>query len=94
MVSADLASWQISRICFEGAPEPACPLPEVVAPGQIAPEDMVIDLRRGETAPAMPPPDRRVVVLCVTGLRAWRVARQLIVAGHDRVAIAAAPATP
>jgi molybdopterin/thiamine biosynthesis adenylyltransferase len=92
MVWADLATWQISHFRFGGAPEPACPLPEVVAPGQIAPEDVVIDLRRGESAPAAGPRGRRVVFLCATGLRAWRAARALIASGHDRVAIAAAGA--
>ncbi len=60
-----------------------------VRAARIAPDDVVIDLPRGDPLPP-PAPDRRVVFLCVTGLRAWHAARALADAGHKRVAIRAA----
>lgn len=93
MVSADLADWQLSHFRFDDASEPARPIPEILAPSQVVPEDLLIDLRQGETPPASLPEERRVVFLCVTGLRAWRAARALAELGHPRVAIAAAGTT-
>ncbi|SHF41469.1 Molybdopterin or thiamine biosynthesis adenylyltransferase [Ruegeria intermedia] len=94
MISADLAGWQLSRFRFEQAPEPDTPMPEVIAPGRLQPDDFLIDLRRGEVPPARVPPGARVVFLCATGLRAWRAARALAARGHTRVAVAAAGEAP
>ncbi|MGD9917336.1 MAG: ThiF family adenylyltransferase [Paenirhodobacter sp.] len=86
LLQIDLASWRLSGFRFDGAAEPEEPGPLILSPGEITPEDITVDLRRGEAAPD-DPAGRRVVFLCRSGLRAWHAARQLQRAGHARVAI-------
>ncbi len=92
MVSVDLARWHLSSFRFDAAPEPEHAGPPVLSQAEIAPQDVLIDLR----APDAPDPTRlsveegvRVVFLCSTGLRAWRAARALAARGHENVAICA-----
>lgn len=108
VISMDMASWRMSDFRFDGAEEPASPLPTVLGWNQIDPGDLLFDLRGAaelpdlghENARRLPPefvaaldapPDRRVVFICASGLRAWRAARQLQGQGHARIAILADP---
>lgn len=90
LVSLDAASWRMGGFRFEAAPEPARPLP-FIARSQIAPSDLLIDLRT-EAAPFAPaarhlppqaiatlhpPADTRVVLACRTGLRAHNAGQTL-----------------
>ncbi len=95
LVTLDVADWRIGGFRFDSAPEPERPEPRFVAPSQITPDDIAIDLRGVEEAPRpatahalriapddlrdwpLPPPDRRVVMCCRTGLRSWHAARAL-----------------
>jgi sulfur-carrier protein adenylyltransferase/sulfurtransferase len=56
MLSVDLASWRVSSFRFDAAEEPAQAQPEVIGLAQIAPEDLVIELRDLAEAPALPVP--------------------------------------
>ncbi len=94
-VTLDLGQWRIGGFRFDSAPEPEKLEPRFVAPSQITPADVAIDLRGIEEAPRpatphalriaphelgdwpLPPPDRRVVMCCRTGLRSWHAARAL-----------------
>lgn len=86
MLRLDLASWRISGFRFDDASEPDDIVPTILAPGEIGPDDLVVDLRR---AMPIPPPiaGRRMVFVCTTGLRAWRAAVAACEAGHADVAI-------
>lgn len=89
LVSWDAGAWRMGGFRFDGAPEPADPLP-FVARDQIRPDDLLIDLRT-EGPPIAGarhvPPDRigtldpgpaaRVVLACRTGLRAHHAGRTL-----------------
>jgi rhodanese-related sulfurtransferase len=81
--------------------------------GDVAQDDLVIDLRSLDEAPispleaslrftpehieafigAHPPTDRRVVLCCHSGVRAWRSARQLQARGYARLALIALAGT-
>lgn len=50
MVTLDFATWRIGGFRFDGAPEPAAGL-RFVAPSQIAPGDIAVDLRGVDEAP-------------------------------------------
>ena len=87
---------------FEGAPEPAEGFRFVDA-ADIAPGDLVLDLRapsegplvhpgarRADAgAPPAPPPGARVVLACRSGLRAWRAARVLSAAHPNDIVLIA-----
>lgn len=85
MIIFDAAHWRTSGFRFDGAPEPSS-LASFIAQSQIAPEDLVIDLRTEVPAPFvsaalhiggaaldtldLPATDTRIVLACRTGLRA------------------------
>jgi len=108
LISLDAACWRTGGFRFDAAPEPAAPLP-FIAPGQIAPEDLVIDLRseapvpfapvaRHLTPEAMtgfdPPADTaRIVLACRTGLRAHNTGQDLRARWPGPIALLALPDT-
>ncbi|WP_411836974.1 ThiF family adenylyltransferase [Paracoccus sp. ME4] len=89
LVSWDAGAWRMGGFRFDGAPEPADPLP-FVARDQIRADDLLIDLRT-EAPPIagarhVPPerigtldpgPAARVVLACRTGLRAHHAGQTL-----------------
>ena len=90
LISLDAARWRIGGFRFDGAPEPAHPLP-FIARSQTRADDLLIDLRH-EAAPfcaaarhirpdaiatLAPPPGARVVLACATGLRAHNAGQTL-----------------
>ena len=89
LVSWDAGGWRMGGFRFDGAPEPARPLP-FIALGQLRPDDLLIDLR-AEARPVagarhLPPeriadldpgPAPRVVLACRTGLRAQNAGQML-----------------
>lgn len=101
LVSWDAAAWRMGGFRFDRAPEPAEALPFIAA-GQIAPDDLVIDLRT-EARPLprarhMPPEAiahldpgtaPRVVLACRTGLRAHNAGRALRDRWPGRIALLA-----
>ncbi|WP_434290805.1 ThiF family adenylyltransferase [Celeribacter sp. SCSIO 80788] len=93
VLSVDFATWRISQFSFDGAHEPDEIFPKIIAHGQIEKDDLLVDLRKNDIIdPAQlgPAPDRRVVFLCASGLRAWRAARDLADdSGHRRIVICA-----
>ncbi|GAA6146946.1 hypothetical protein NBRC116586_00080 [Pseudooceanicola nitratireducens] len=92
LMSVDLASWRVTTMSFAAASEPA-QIPAVIAASEVAQGDLFVDLTAdgGLGQGRRPKADQRVVFQCVTGLRAWRAARQLIHRGHQNVAICTAP---
>lgn len=106
MVRVDLAEWRMSGFRFDTAPEPDGPCPAIIGPAGICPADRLCDLRGADEAPlfpgarrvtaieaaALPPcPGRRTVLICASGLRAWRAAQALAARpGSGPVAILAA----
>ena len=108
LISVDAACWRTGGFRFDGAPEPAAPLP-FIAPGQITPEDLVIDLRSEAPAPFAPgarhlapeamggfdPPDdtTRIVLACRTGLRAHNSGQALRARWPGPIALLALPET-
>ena len=90
LVSFDASTWRMGGFRFDTAPEPARPLP-FIAQSQIAPTDLLIDLRTEAPpfAPAAhhippealatlhPPAGARVVLACATGLRAHNAGQTL-----------------
>lgn len=50
-VTLDAAEWRIGGFRFDSAPEPDDPGPRFVAPSQITPADIAIDLRGADEAP-------------------------------------------
>lgn len=89
LVSWDAGAWRMGGFRFDGAPEPADPLP-FVARDQIRPDDLLIDLRTEgppiagarhvppeRIAQLDPGPAARVVLACRTGLRAHHAGRTL-----------------
>lgn len=108
LVSFDAARWRFGGFRFDAAPEPATALP-FVALGQIAPGDLLIDLRSESADPVTPealrlsveqargftPPidTARVVIACRTGLRAHHAGTDLQNRWPGRVALLAVPPT-
>ena len=108
LVSFDAARWRFGGFRFDAAPEPATALP-FVALSQIAPGDLLIDLRTEAADPVTPealrlsveeardftPPidTARVVITCRTGLRAHHAGTDLHNRWPGRVALLAVPPT-
>jgi len=102
----DAAQWRMSGFRFESAPEPASPV-NFIAESQIAPRDMVIDLRAEAPAPfsaqarhvppealpdlPLPPHTARIVLACRTGLRAHHAANTLRARWPGEIALLALP---
>ncbi len=106
MMILDAANWRMSGFCFDGAAEPVSPAP-FIAKNQIAPTDLVIDLRDEASAPfiptalhlpseAMPDLDlpaagTRIVPACRTGLRAHHACTALRIRWVGHIALLALP---
>ena len=113
-----LLRFDAGRLAFGGfafheASEPEDALHFIDA-GDVADDDLVIDLRSLDEAPASPlaaalrvtpehidafigthpPTDRRVVLCCHSGVRAWRTGRRLQSHGYPRLALVALAGTP
>jgi molybdopterin/thiamine biosynthesis adenylyltransferase/rhodanese-related sulfurtransferase len=114
-----LLSFDAGRLAFGGfgfhaASEPEDDALRFIDVGDVARDDLVIDLRSLDEAPvsplaaslrftpehieafigAHPPADRRVVLCCHSGVRAWRVGRLLQSRGYARLALIALAGTP
>ncbi len=92
LFTLDARTWRTSTFRFDSAPEPDTPLP-FIAPAQIVPGDMIIDLRSEAPRPfrpdamhidttmlanlPIPPHAPRVVLACRTGLRAQNAGQSL-----------------
>lgn len=90
LVSLDAAHWRMAGFRFDGAAEPARPLP-FIARSQIRADDLLIDLRSEATpfcakarhvppeamSTITPPHGARVVLACATGLRAHSAGQTL-----------------
>lgn len=108
LVSFDAGRWRFGGFRFDKAAEPDHLLP-FVATSQIAPDDLVIDLRIEEPAPfradalhldmaqlrgMTPAPDvPRVVIACRTGLRAHHAGLALKHRWDGKIALLAVPPT-
>ena len=108
LVSFDAARWRFGGFRFDAAAEPAQALP-FVAPSQVAPTDLVIDLRTEEPAPfrkdalhispdqlhslPLPPKGSRVILACRTGLRAHHAGCALQSRWQGQIALLAVPPT-
>lgn len=106
MMVWDAAKWRMSGFRFDAAPEPASPA-RFIAVSQIAPGDLVIDLRSEAPAPfrdtalhlsanalpelALPDDGARVVLACRTGLRAHHAATALRQRWDGDIALVALP---
>lgn len=108
LLSFDAGRLAFGGFYFHGASEPEDDALRFIDAGDVAPDDLVIDLRSLDEAPvsplatalrftpehidafidAHPPADRRVVVCCHSGVRAWRVGRQLQSHGYANLALA------
>jgi sulfur-carrier protein adenylyltransferase/sulfurtransferase len=108
LISFDAAQWRFGGFRFDAAAEPAHVLP-FVAPSQIGPADLVIDLRTEEPAPfrkdalhlspdqmhgqPLPPEGSRVILACRTGLRAHHAGCALQSRWTGQIALLAVPPT-
>lgn len=108
MVTIDLASLRFETFSFLGSPEPdeAIPFlaPEMLKTTDrifdLRGEDeaaapivsWAVRMTNEELRTIPQTPNRRIVLCCSTGLRAWRVALMLRHAGHDNLALLAARA--
>lgn len=96
LLTWDASSWRTGGFRFDTAPEPEARL-RFIAESQIAPGDLLVELRGAEEAPTpfapgairLGPeaidtltPAGRTVFACRSGLRAWRAAERLA-ARHD-----------
>ncbi len=108
LLSFDAGRLAFGGFDFHGASEPEGDALRFIDVGDVAPDDLVIDLRSLDEAPvsplatalrftpehidaffdAHPPADRRVVLCCHSGVRAWRVGRQLQSRGYANLALA------
>jgi len=106
LISFDAAHWRCGGFRFDTAPEPARTLP-FIAPTQIRPDDMIIDLRTEEASPfradalhlhpdhdyTPPPGTSRVILACRTGLRAHHAGLALQNRWDGAIALLAVPPT-
>lgn len=108
LVTFDATGMRFGGFDFRSAPEPDAPIP-FVARTDLTPADRVIELRPKAEAPlpathdairlsadaltGLPRDDRRIVLCCASGLRAWRAAETMRAAGHDRLALLATAAS-
>ncbi len=92
LVSVDLRTLAFGGFGFADAPEPAMPI-RFILPADIAPADLVVDLRDSAEAPLRPdarraspdemdwaaavPASQRIVLCCRSGVSAYRAARVL-----------------
>ena len=92
MVRVDGRTCTSSTFRFDSAPEPDSHFP-FVAPTQLDPDDLIVDLRSADEAPNLihtnarrttpeylktdPNRDKKLALCCATGLRAWRAAEDL-----------------
>ncbi|WP_368184642.1 ThiF family adenylyltransferase [Aestuariibius sp. HNIBRBA575] len=108
MTRIDLQNLRFGGFDFRSAPEPETQIPfistsAITASDQvvelrdmsefsdkIAPQAQRIDV--ADIDRFQPEQDRRVVLVCATGLRAWRAANMLIQANHTNLALLAARA--
>jgi rhodanese-related sulfurtransferase len=108
LLSFDAGRLAFGGFDFHGASEPEGDALRFIDAGDVASDDLVVDLRSLDEAPvsplatalrftpehidafidAHPPADRRVVVCCHSGVRAWRVGRQLRSRGYANLALA------
>lgn len=104
LLTVDLRSFRIAGLRFDDAAEPETAFP-FLAPADLSTDDCVIDLRPAEDAPVhLPgahrlapealagwaaPGERRIVLCCRSGLRAWNAARALHARGHRALALLA-----
>ena len=92
LTTVDMVNGQFGGFDFHSATEPDAVIP-FVAPSQCRPCDRIVDLR-GKAQAAMdhlgPPDDQRIVLCCVSGLRAWNAALKLQQRGYDNLALLAA----
>ena len=108
LVTVDTSTLTFGGFSFEGAEEPANPIP-FIAPDALTRNDRIIELRDTTEAPtpATPEAERqtpeqatqlttptqgRLVLACTTGLRAWRTAEALRTRGVTRLALLATSA--
>ena len=106
LISFDAGRWRFGGFRFDAAPEPAQAIP-FIAPAQITPDDLVIDMRIEEPNPFradalhfspdqgfIPPPGTsRVILACRTGLRAHHAGCALQSRWPGRIALLAVPPT-
>lgn len=104
LISFDAAHWRFGGFRFDTAPEPAHPIP-FIAPSQITPDDLVIDLRSEEPDPfrtdalhfapdhsfTPPPGTSRVILACRTGLRAHHAGNALKARWGGKISLLAVP---
>ncbi|MEP2715047.1 HesA/MoeB/ThiF family protein [Pseudophaeobacter sp.] len=105
LMQIEMADLTLSSFCFEGAPEPGQPLrftaPALIGPQdqvidlrpvEEAPKPATANARRilpEDVTSARLSPDHPVVLCCRSGVRAWRVARDLQAQDFDRIEILA-----
>lgn len=108
MMVLDATNWRMSDFRFDDAEESNGPLP-FIGVEQIAPDDVVVDLRTEMAAPfrqgalhlsaddlsrsALPDNDTRIVLACRTGLRAHHAATALRARFSGPIALLAVPDT-
>ena len=56
LISVDMANWRQSSFRFDDAPEPEHRGPAVIAREEVLPNDVIIELRSADEAPALPLP--------------------------------------
>jgi len=105
MVQVDGRTCTSGGFRFDTAPEPASHFP-FVAPAQLTPDDLIVDLRGVDEAPRTIHPNARrltvealktdpnegktLALCCATGLRAWRAAEELHPHWRGRIVLVAA----
>jgi molybdopterin/thiamine biosynthesis adenylyltransferase/rhodanese-related sulfurtransferase len=114
LLSFDAGRLAFGGFEFHGASEPEEDTLRFIDVGDVAQDDLVVDLRSLDEAPvsplatalrftpehidafidAHPPADRRVVLCCHSGVRAWRVGRQLQPRGYTKLALATLAGIP